>query len=184
MRRGGGAGWLNLTFEKLLWREEEGMTFLPEARVGGGGEQRDCFLRPSRGPSPLGNIPRNSLCLWPRSHLCRVGLCVHPQRAHPRERWGERLRVSRWREGSVLSRKNLVYLLVTPLMADPPSPHIFPFPREGLLFFTSWDGCPTTWKNTCGRTWLQIADLDAFKGLSSPVWLAVWNITRIYSGQK
>lgn len=75
------------------------MTFLPEAGVGGGGEQRDCFLRPSRGPSPLGNIPRNSPCLWPRSHLCRVGLCVHPQRAHPRERWGERLRVSRWREG-------------------------------------------------------------------------------------
>lgn len=176
---------MNLTFEKLLWREEEGMTFLPEAGVGGGGEQRDCFLRPSRGPSPLGNIPRNSPCLWPRSHLCRVGLCVHPQRAHPRERWGERLRVSRWREGSVLSRKNLVYLLVTPLMADPPSPHIFPFPREGLLFhFTSWDGCPTAWKNTCGRTWLRIADLDALKGLSSPVWLAVWNITRIYSSQK
>lgn len=30
---------MNLTFEKLLWREEEGMTFLPEAGVGGGGEQ-------------------------------------------------------------------------------------------------------------------------------------------------
>ena len=87
---------------------------------------------------------------------------MHPQRAHPRERWGEQLGVSRWREGSRLSRKNLVYPLVTPLMADPPSPHIFPFPREELLFhFTSWDGCPTAWKNTCGRTWLWMADLDA-----------------------
>lgn len=29
---------MNLTFEKLLWREEEGMTFLHEAGVGRGGQ--------------------------------------------------------------------------------------------------------------------------------------------------
>lgn len=151
--------------------------------MGRDGEQRDCFLRPSRGPSPLGNSRRNSRCLWPRSHLCRVSLCVHPQRAHPRERWGEQLRVSRWREGSVLSRKNLVYPLVTPLMVDPLLHTSSLFLEELPFHFTSWDGCPTTWKNTCGRTWLRMADLDALQGLSSPVWLAVWNMTRIYSGQ-
>lgn len=135
----------------------------------------------------LWGISPGTLRVFGQGPTCVEWVCVCIPREHTPGRDGESGSGSAGggREGSVLSRKNLVYLLVTPLMADPPSPHIFPFPREGLLFhFTSWDGCPTAWKNTCGRTWLRIADLDALKGLSSPVWLAVWNITRIYSSQK
>lgn len=84
----------------------------------------------------------------------------------------------------MLSRKNLVYPLVTQLMVDPLLHTSSLFLEKSCLFhFTSWDGCPTAWKNTCGRTWPGMADLDALQGLSSPVWLAVWNMTRIYSGQ-
>lgn len=65
------------------------MTFLHEAGVGRGGQgwgAARLFPQAKQGDPLLWGIAAETLrCLWPRSHLCRVSLCVHPQRAHPRD---------------------------------------------------------------------------------------------------